>query len=133
IERDRLAAANALQDELVHLITHDVKSPLTAVIGYVQLGRNALRRGNTEPLPDFLDKIEQSGRSIERLVENLLRLSQMERQGELPPAEVVRLPDLAADVVGTLQTLAENKQQQLRIDEPPGEVATLAPPLPLRG
>jgi signal transduction histidine kinase len=131
-ERDRLATANTLQDELIHLITHDVRSPLTAILGYAQLGRNALGRHNVERVPEYLDKIEQGSRTVERLIDNLLRLSQIERTGELPPPEAVALSEVAAEVADTLRPLAESKPLELRVDLPAVPLWTYAPPVLLR-
>src|SRR5204862_2790973 len=64
-ERDHLARANALQDELVHLITHELKNPLTIVRIYTQLGQRALNSGSTTLLSECLAGIAQAERTLE--------------------------------------------------------------------
>jgi signal transduction histidine kinase len=122
-ERDRLSRAIQLQEELIYLITHEVKNPLTMVRAYAQLGQSDVARRSYERLPEFLGNVDRGGAAIERLVENLLQLSRLEQSDSLPPSEVVDLPGLARDVVADLEPLAHQKQQQIQI-----EVAAERPP-----
>ena len=51
-ERDRLERANQLQDDLIYLITHELRNPLTLVMSYSQMTRRAIRDDNYEQVPD---------------------------------------------------------------------------------
>ena len=132
-ERDRLARANALQDDLIHLITHELRNPLTLVVSYAQLARRAAFDENSQPIPGYIDHIEKAGRSIERLMENLLQLSKLERTDALPPPEPVDLGLVIKQVVADLSPLAKQKQQTLRIEQGSSDLEpALAMPLLLR-
>jgi len=78
-ERDRLQRANALQDDLIHLITHELRNPLTLVLSYSQMSRRAVQDGSMDNVPTYLEHVERAGKSIQRLIENLLQLSRLER------------------------------------------------------
>jgi signal transduction histidine kinase len=131
-ERDRLARANALHDELVHLITHELKNPLTIVRIYTQLGQRALKSGSTDQLLDCLAGIAQAERTLERLVDNMLDLSKLEQDDSLPPAERLQVADMAYEVVAELEPLAEQKQQTLVVDAPHDLPSISASPVLLR-
>ena len=131
-ERDHLARANALQDELVHLITHELKTPLTIVRIYTQLGQRALNSGATAQLSECLTGIAQAERTLEHLVDNMLDISKLEQNGVLPPAERLQLADMAYEVVAELEPLAEQKQQTLVVDAPHDLPSISASPLLLR-
>src|SRR5205823_6197940 len=73
-ERDRLARANALQDDLIHLITHELRNPLTLVMSYSQMARRAAQDETYDAIPGYIGHVERAGRSIQRLMENLLQL-----------------------------------------------------------
>jgi signal transduction histidine kinase len=130
-ERERLAQANALQEDLFHLISHDLKTPLAAVISYSQLGKRVMERnGDLERLATYLDGIESAGQNMRRLVENLLQISSLERGEELPVSMPVNLEPLAAEVVSEYQSLAEEKQIRLELAPTPDLPPALAyPPL----
>jgi len=131
-ERDRLARANALQDDLIHLITHELRNPLTLVMSYAQMARLAAKDGNVEPIQNYIAQVERAGKSIERLMQNLLQLSKLERSDSLPASEPVALHTIINFVVADLAPLAKQKHQNL-VAEPHKDARTaLAVPILLR-
>jgi signal transduction histidine kinase len=96
-ERDKLARANVLQDELINLLTHELRNPLTLVMSYV-------------------GHIERAGKLIQRLMENLLDLSKLESADELPAPEPVQVASIVKQVIFDLSPLAKQKQQSLEIE-----------------
>jgi signal transduction histidine kinase len=129
-ERDKLARANALQDDLIHLITHELRNPLTLVMSYAQMTRRAALDGQYESIPSYIGNVERAGRSIQRLVENMLQLSRLERSDQLPPAEPVPVTAILSQVVADLGPLASQKQQRLEVEPSAGAQPPLAvPPL----
>ncbi len=131
-ERDKLARANALQDDLIHLITHELRNPLTLVMSYAQMTRRAALDGNYEQIPTYVGHVERAGKSIQRLMENLLQLSKLERSDELPAPEPVQLGPLLNQVVADLSPLARQKQQVLSVEPGRDLEPALVAPLLLR-
>jgi signal transduction histidine kinase len=131
-ERDRLARANALQDDLIHLITHELRNPLTLVMSYAQMTRRAALDGSTEQIPTYVANVERAGKSIQRLMENMLQLSKLERSDTLPPAEPVQLASVVNQVVVDLAPLAKQKEQTLIVQPVRDVRPALAVPLLLR-
>ena len=131
-ERDQLVRANALQRDLVHLITHELKNPLTSVLAYTQLVERALRDDARERLPAHVGRIKQGAQAIQQLIDDLLQLSRLEEPGGMPAAERIAPAQLVDGVAADLEPLAEAKRQVLRteIAEPLPDV--LAPPVLLR-
>ncbi len=125
-ERDRLARANVLQQELVNLITHELKTPLTTVIVYTQLIERALDQGSTERVPGQLVRILDAAKGLQRLIDTLLQMSQLESEN-LPDAELIDLVVLAHEVTSELEPLADQKHVRLHVDVDDAVPAVLAP------
>jgi signal transduction histidine kinase len=131
-ERDKLARANALQHDLIHLITHELRNPLTLIMSYAQMTRRAALDENYEQVPTYVANVERAGKSIQRLMENMLQLSKLERSDELPAVEPVRVGSIVNQVIADLAPLAKQKQQTLTI-EPTSELEpALVVPMLLR-
>jgi len=85
--------------ELTSLVTHDLKSPLTSIIGYAELIRSSPAVDSTE----YAEAITRSSRRILELVEQFLDISKMEsgtsdmRLEELDPAALIR--DVAIELL----------------------------------
>ena len=113
---NRLVELDALKSGFLATVTHDLRTPLTSVLGFAKLVRreflkefmpfsdvsDRLRRKGTR-IADNLRIIENEGERLTRLVNDFLDLSRIE-SGRLPwndrkvdPAEVLRL---AAEAVG---------------------------------
>jgi PAS domain S-box-containing protein len=77
-----LARKNAELENYVHSVSHDLRSPLVALLGFSRL----LRQDHGDDLGDsgrhFLDRIEQAGRTMEALINDLLELSRIGQTGE---------------------------------------------------
>ena len=131
-ERDKLARANALQDDLIHLITHELRNPLTLVMSYAQMMRRAALDGTYEQIPTYVGHVERAGRRIQRLAENLLQLSKLERSDELPPAEPVQVNSIVNQVIADLAPLAKQKQQTLKSEPTHDLEPALVVPMLLR-
>jgi signal transduction histidine kinase len=115
-ERDKLVRANALQDDLIHLITHELRNPLTLVMSYAQMTRRAATEQNYEQILTYISNVERAGKSIQRLMENMLQLSRLERSDELPVSEPIQISAIVNQVVADLAPLAKQKQQTLKIE-----------------
>jgi signal transduction histidine kinase len=115
-ERDKLARANVLQDELINLLTHELRNPLTLVMSYAQLIRREALEQRHEQIGTYVGHIERAGKLIQRLMENLLDLSKLESADELPAPEPVQVASIVKQVIFDLSPLAKQKQQSLEIE-----------------
>jgi signal transduction histidine kinase len=131
-ERDQLVRANALQRDLVHLITHELKNPLTSVLVYTQLVERALRDDARDRLPGHVARIKQGAQAIQQLIDDLLQLSRLEEPGDVPATERITPARLLEEVAADLEPLAEAKHQALRTETAEPLPDVLAPPLLLR-
>jgi signal transduction histidine kinase len=131
-ERDRLRRSNALQDDLIHLITHELRNPLTLVMSYSQMSLRASEEGAHAAIPKYIGNIERAGQSIQRLVENLLQLSRLERSDGLPAPEAVEPGTVISQVVADLGPLARQKQQTVLVKPADAVPPVMAVPMLLR-
>jgi K+-sensing histidine kinase KdpD len=110
--RARAEAANSAKDELLSKVSHELRAPLTAVIGWAHLLRNV--RGNPARLDQTLVKLEHSTESLAALVDDLLeasRLNSGKLSVNLQPLELAPVVAAALDVVAV-----PAEQKQVRIE-----------------
>jgi len=77
----KLRAANREMDEFVRIISHDLRSPLTAVIGIAELLQTLKAEEFDADSLELLRSIHDSGRQMENLITDLLAMA---RIGYLP-------------------------------------------------
>ena len=90
-----LRQLNEVKDTLLHAVSHDLKGPLAGILGSVQTLHRAEQIGLTdEERSTMLDMIEQGGKKMNRLVDDLLDLDRLDRghiQPERAPTDVGEL------------------------------------------
>jgi len=79
-----LRRANGELEHCVHALAHDLRSPLVALLGFSRLLRQDYEDLLDETGRHFLDRIEQSGRTMESLIHDLLELSRIGQRGDHP-------------------------------------------------
>jgi PAS domain S-box-containing protein len=80
----KLRRANDELEHCVHALAHDLRSPLVALLGFSRLLRQDYEELLDETGRHFLDRIEQSGRTMESLIHDLLELSRIGQPGDRP-------------------------------------------------
>ena len=115
--RDALAGRHQVS-EYVQTLTHEIKSPLSAIRGAAELLQ--------EPLSDserqrFLSNIQRETLRIQALVERLLELAALETRHRLEAVEPLDLRGLARESVQAAQPFAQARQVTLVLV--PGETA----------
>ncbi len=93
---ERLRATDRLRRELIANIGHDLRTPLAALLGYVEEGRRHMQAGRLKEAEEALETAERQGRYLTRLVADLFELSLLDsavpplRQEPIPLGELVR-------------------------------------------
>ncbi len=80
----RLKAANRELDAFVYTVSHDLRTPLSAIIGYANFIKENRQSDLSEDLVEMLGTIEKQGEKMAALVEDLLTLSTV---GNLAPPD----------------------------------------------
>ena len=107
--------ANRYKSTFLANITHDLKSPLNAIMGYSQLLRMQIGGlGHTELLKD-IDKIDDGGRHLLSLINNLLDLAKIESGKMTLYIENLDMPSWLAQVVDIVKPLVAKNGNTLSV------------------
>jgi len=85
-ERKRLEGQKTLLESCVHGISHDLRSPLVSLLGFSRLLREDFGGVLGKAGTHMLDRVEQSGRTMDALITDLLELSAIEEPGKARPS-----------------------------------------------
>jgi two-component system phosphate regulon sensor histidine kinase PhoR len=108
----QLKELDRLKSEFVATVSHDLRSPLTTILGYVDLIERA--GPVTDQQKTFIRRIQNSVGSITTLISDLLDLGKIE-SGIDTQKEPVQLNGLARNAVEGIRNRAETKQIHLDI------------------
>jgi two-component system, OmpR family, phosphate regulon sensor histidine kinase PhoR len=124
-----LKELDRIKSDFVNTVSHDLRSPLTAILGYVELiGRVG---PVTEQQAEFIRRIVFSVQSITTLISDLLDLGRIEA-GFDTQKEATHLGTVIKFAVEDAQGQADIKRQSLKSAIAPGLPSVLANPPRLR-
>jgi PAS domain S-box-containing protein len=124
-----LKEVDRIRTEFVHTVSHDLRSPLTSVIGYAEL---VSRAGPlNEDQHEFVRRIQDSIQHITSLINDLLDLGRIEA-GMDTRREFVQLEGILRYTLDMLQGQIKSKNLHVHMEVAPALPALRANPIRLR-
>ncbi len=124
-----LKKIDRIKTDFVHTVSHDLRSPLTAILGYVELVERA--GPVTDLQRDFIRRIQVSVHNITHLVDDLLDLGRVE-SGLDVRKESVHLEQIVHYSAEGMKKRLTDKSQRLQINFPADFPAVHAIPVQMR-
>lgn len=124
-----LKEVDRIRSEFVHTVSHDLRSPLTSVIGYAELVERA--GPVNENQRDFLNRIQDSVQHITALINDLLDLGSIEA-GFDTRREYVQLEGILRYTIDMLQGQIKSKHVKVHTEIAASIPALRANPIRLR-
>jgi two-component system, sensor histidine kinase and response regulator len=119
---EELKRLEKLRDDLVHMVIHDLRSPLSAISGYLGLALRAARdKVSPGILRDIEDALKATGK-MAQLVSAMLDANLLEAGRMKLKIGSCDLGAVVGEVVAGLRALAEDRRLSV---EPPGEGAVV--------
>ncbi len=114
-----LMAAKVRQDFTAN-VSHELKTPLTAISGYAELIENHMV--DPEQETRFAQEIQQNANRLLSLINDIIRLSELDNSENLIHYEQVDLDMIAQECVSNLQVNATKRGVQLFYEGEPCEI-----------
>ena len=111
--RDTLEGKKYIE-EYVQALTHEIKSPLSAIKGAAELLEEDMSRPQRKK---FLENINRESQRIQRLVDRLLELSSIESRKKLQEKTDVDIRRLVKDNLTSMMPLIQAKQIELKLED----------------
>ena len=105
-----------MRQEFTANVSHELKTPLTAISGYSELIQNGMT--NEEETIRFAGEIHKSAKRLLTLINDTIRLSQLDTSEQKVIYEAIDLYKIAEDCVNMLKFSAENHGITISIHGP---------------
>ncbi len=118
-DETRARRAERSRVDFVANVSHELRSPLSALIGFIETLRGPAR-GDTEAEQRFLGIMQREAQRMAALIEDLLSLSRVEINEHIPPREAVDIAVLLEDVADALAGRAAVRGMDIALQVPAG-------------
>jgi signal transduction histidine kinase len=124
--------ANQTKSDFLAVVSHDLRTPLTAILGYADL----LEMGVPEVIPDAsrerVHRIRTSAKHLLYLLNELLSFARLDAGREETRRQKIDLRDIAREVATMIEPLAAERDLELSLDLPESPVVVDSDPDKLR-
>lgn len=109
----QIKSTEQLRREMLSHISHDLKTPLASLKGYLETW--LIQYGNAAGV-DFIKVAEKNANQLQRLVEQIIELAQLDSNTVSLYQEPVAIAELAQDVLSKFQLQAEKQHVALSVE-----------------
>ena len=114
----QMESAGQMRRDFVANVSHELKTPLTALLGFIETILHGPARDDAVARDRFLRIMESEAERMNRLVGDLLSLNRVEATERMRPTTRVDLTALVQSVLGGLKGIAEDAGLEVETDLP---------------
>jgi len=107
----RLSAADEAKTIAMQAVSHDIRTPLAAILGLAVTLENKADDMAPEDVRDLSSRIVQNSRRLDRIVTDLLDLDRLQREGLMARLQPVDLGTLIRQLVTKTEAVTERRLQ----------------------
>lgn len=111
---NRARAANLSRSTFLSNMSHDMRTPLNAILGFTALAKK--NQDNKSALLSYMNRIEASGQQLLSLINDVLELSWMETDHIQILQEVCSIPELLEKLYGEMVSEAMEKNIAISLE-----------------
>ena len=120
--RQRAEIASDLKSSFLANMSHEIRTPMTAVLGFTEVLKDS--QLSEDDRKDAISRIENSGRALLRLIDDVLDISKIEA-GKLTIQKTRFSPtEIATEVISVLQLSSVHRGIDLKLEVDPTTPAT---------
>jgi len=116
---EELKETDRLRRELISNVSHDLRTPLSSLHGYIETLLIKNRELDADQRQQYLEVARKHSRRLERLISDLFELSKLEAAAIKPRLEQFSLAELLQDVTREFMLEAGTKQIELKVEGDP--------------
>ena len=113
-----IESVDKLRRELIANVSHDLRTPLSVLRGYVETYELKLEDLSEDQKKDYLETIKKSADKLAKLIDQLFEYSKLEADQIQPHKEPFQMVDLAHDLIANYNVLAKSKKISIALEVP---------------
>ncbi|MBJ6727134.1 sensor histidine kinase [Geomesophilobacter sediminis] len=127
-----LERVNQVKSQFLATVTHELRSPVNAIIGLVHLLKMAADQGSMEQIQERLGFLLTTATNLRTVITNILDLSKIEAGKMEVAQQEVDLGALLNEIAETTRVLVRDKDVAVVVTAPGEDVVAVTDPIKLR-
>ena len=114
VDNTEKAQGEKLRREFSANVSHELKTPLTSILGYAELITTGMAK--TEDVSNFCTKIHSEAKNLLALIEDIMKISQLDEKEYDSSTESINMQELIETIVSRLTDSAEKKHIHIKTE-----------------
>ncbi len=110
----QLEARNAELDAFAHTVAHDLKNPVTSLIGFTSLLERWMPNAGDEKYKNYVRLITQNGRIMNNIIDELLLLASVRELSDIE-MDVLDMPSIIRDAQERLSYMVQKRRAEITV------------------
>ncbi len=110
------AEAEQQRREFTANVSHELKTPLTAIIAGADIIQTGIAKEND--IPHFAASIKTEAQRLQTLIDDIIRLSQLDENNQPTPQETINLKTHLQETIRSLEHIAKERNIQVKLQSP---------------
>ena len=106
-------AANKAKSAFLFNMSHDIRTPMNAIIGYAELSRNHLHE--PDKLSEYLSNIRTCGQKMLSIIDNILEIAQIENNQIVLEESICNIEESFDSCIVMFNTAVQEKHQTITV------------------
>jgi two-component system phosphate regulon sensor histidine kinase PhoR len=119
-----LRRVEEMRADFIANASHELRTPLAALLGFIETLQGPAKN-DPAAREKFLAIMQGQATRMARLIDDLLSLSRIERNAHLQPNTAIDLAPIVRQVADGLQTLARDRDVEIKVTVPPEPLVVL--------
>ncbi|MBT4936916.1 PAS domain S-box protein [Candidatus Peregrinibacteria bacterium] len=111
----KLKELDKKKDEFISIASHELRTPMSVIKGYVSLMIDGATGDTTDKQKDFLQKIFDNSNQLIALVNDMLDLAKLESGGMKFQCEPINIYDFTKEIESEFQTMYRKKNMSINL------------------
>ena len=113
---EELTYTDQMRRQLVANVSHDLRTPLASLEGYLETVLVKKERLSAAEVQDHVAIAYKSAKRLRRLVAELFELARLEADDRKPQLEMFSIAELASDVIQKMQVIGDKRGVKLQLE-----------------
>ncbi len=113
---NEIQKTDRLRRELVANISHDLRSPIASIQGYLETIQMKGSSISAEEMQSYFNTVLKNTKQLNRLIDDLFELSRLDAEDISPKLENISIAELIQDLVQQFRPIAEKRGVSLEAD-----------------
>lgn len=117
LRTQQLEEIDRLKDEFISMAAHELRAPITAIIGYLQIIPDKISPSELEKIKTDIDVLQSASNDLNSLINDLLDVSRIEQDRLEIQLEDVDINNVIAEIVKIMTPMAQAKSLSLQFNQ----------------